>query len=621
MKNMENEKLADDIIQFVGGKENISNVQRCATRLRFVLKHTPENAMEEISKLPKVITVVEKGGQFQVVLGPQVGVIFDIVSDKLKLDNNFDDNESQDEKKSLLNRIIGMMSAVFAPFIYVLAAAGLLQGLLIILTRCYPQFANTGTYEILNLTSWAPFTFLPILIAYTASKHFKCNQYVALAVCLPMVSESWTAIISRIANGESIRFLFANVSATTYTSTVLPPLILIGCLAYLERFLNKYIPEIVRSLLVPFICILLLVPLNFTVIGPITQYVSDLIAYGYTTLYNLVPWLAAGIVGFFWQVIVIFGIHWGIVPIVLANFSAYGCDSIQVFITMAIISQMAAAFGVAIKSKNKQLKTMALSAGITAVFGVTEPTIYGITLPRKKPFIIACIWAGIGSIVASLFHSMNYVYAGLPSLLTIVNSISSTNPSSFLGCIIGAGIAIVGTIASIVILGWKEKEEENQTEENQTISVYSPLEGTVKRLEDVDDPTFSQGLLGKGIAILPNKGEVIAPFDAEVVSLFPTNHAIGLKASNGLEVLIHIGLETVKKEGEGFMAQVKQGDKVKKGDLLVKFDLETLKNEFNMITPVVVTNSDDYEIFETDKMNKEITNKEIVLKANKKKER
>lgn len=616
-KNEEYEKLADEIIHYVGGESNISNVQRCATRLRFILKETPSNAIEEISKLPKVITVVEKGGQFQVVLGPQVGTVFDIVSSKLNLDNKVEEDTQSEEKKSLLNRIIGTMAAVFAPFIYVLAASGLLQGILIVATQFAPDFANTGTYQILNLTSWAPFTFLPLLIAFTASKHFKCNQYVALACCLPMVSQAWSELATSISNGETIRFLFANVSPTTYTSTVLPPLILIWCLGYLEKFLCKHIPEIVRSLLVPFLCIVILVPLNFTVVGPLTQFVSDIIALGYSSLYHTLPWLAAGVVGSLWQVIVIFGIQWGIVPIVLADFAAYGCDSIQVFITIAIIAQMSAAFGVAIKSKQKETKSMAVSAGITTIFGVTEPTIYGVTLPRKKPFVFACVWAGIGSIVASFFNSMNYVYAGLPSILTTVNSISDKNPLSFTGCMIGCAVAAVGTIATIIVLGWNEETKEVSQEESKSISVQSPLTGVVKELSEVNDPTFSGGLLGNGYAVVPSIGEVKAPFDGEVVSLFPTKHAIGLKSKSGLEVLIHVGLETVNKNGEGFDAKVKQGDAIKQGQTLITFDLDTLKKEFDMITPVIVTNGAEFDL-NSDKVHQEIQSKEVLFTANKK---
>ena len=393
-------KLALDIIDVVGGQKNIVNATRCATRLRLVLKETPEGAKEKVSALAGVITVVENNGQFQVVIGTHVGEVYDSVAEALHLDASA--QEIEQPKQNIVNRIIATMSAVFAPFVYILAAAGLLQGALILITM-----------------SWTPFTFLPIFIAITASKHFKCNTYIAILCCCALVNQSWADIAARIADGDVVRFLGVKLSETTYTSTVLPPLLLVWVLSYLEHFIEKKLPDAAKPLLTPLICFVVMVPATIMVIGPASAITANAIANGYNALVAFAPALAGAIIGGLWQVVVIFGVHWGITPVVLANFDMNGCDTFQAFQTIAVVAQVAAAFGVFIKSRNKEFKGVALSAGVTGIFGITEPTIYGVTLRLKKPFICGCAGGAVGAVVMSFFHSAYYAYAGLPGLLTM----------------------------------------------------------------------------------------------------------------------------------------------------------------------------------------------------------
>lgn len=523
------QKLEHDIIRLAGGADNIASAQRCATRLRLVLKNTPGQAEEKIKALPGVITVVQKQGQFQVVIGNHVGDVFEAVSAELETNKKTEQEERPKEKENLLNRLLQMISGVFAPVCYVLAAGGLLQGLLIILTMAVPSVTETGVYPEI-----------------------------------------------------------------TYTSSVLPPLILVALLSKLEKFLNKHLPELIRSLFTPLICLAALVPLTIVVIGPLIQWLSNGVAAGYNLLYQMAPPIAGAVVGGVWQVIVIFGIHWGMVPIVIANFAQNGQDTLQIFIQIAVISQMAAAFGVFLKAKDKQLRTDALSAGITGIFGITEPTIYGITLPRKKPFIYGCIWAAIGSAIAAILGATQYVYAGLPGLISVVNSISVENPGSFPARATGAAVTITGTIGSILLFGCEPKQKENAEHSILGQTVFSPLTGELKSLKDVNDPTFSEEILGKGIAILPKEGIVYAPFDGVVSALFDTKHAIGLTDDQGMELLIHVGLETVNLGGTHFEVHISQGDLVKKGDPLITFDLQEIQKTHDVITPVLITNADDF---------------------------
>ena len=604
-------KLALDIIDVVGGQKNIANATRCATRLRLVLKETPEGAKEKVSALAGVITVVENNGQFQVVIGTHVGEVYDSVAEALHLDASA--QEAEQPKQGIVNSIIATMSAVFAPFVYILAAAGLLQGALILITMAAPAFAKTGTYEVLNFMSWTPFTFLPIFIAITASKHFKCNTYIAILCCCALVNQSWADIAARIADGDVIRFLGVKLSETTYTSTVLPPLILVWVLSYLEHFIEKKLPDAAKPLLTPLICFVIMVPATIMVIGPASAITANAIANGYNALVAFAPALAGAIIGGLWQVVVIFGVHWGITPVVLANFDMYGYDTFQAFQTIAVVAQVAAAFGVFIKSRNKEFKGVALSAGITGIFGITEPTTYGVTLRLKKPFICGCAGGAIGAVVLSFFHSAYYAYAGLPGLLTIVNAINKDAPMSFIGEAAACVIASVITIVAIQIVGFDDpagesgeteaaeidtesaSDDSQETAAAEAKEIESPLTGTIIPLSEVHDEVFASEMMGKGCAIIPEEGKVYAPFDGKVVGLLDSHHAVGMESTDGVEVLIHVGMDTVKLNGRCFTIHVEEGEQVKKGQLLLEFDIPGIKEAgYEVTTPVIITNSDEF---------------------------
>mgnify|MGYP000957309184 FL=1 len=617
------EKLAVDIIDAVGGKNNIIKASRCATRLRLVLKETTNEAKENVSNLTGVITVVESGGQFQVVIGTHVGKVFDKVASELNLDSNAIEDAP---KASVLNRIIATMSAVFAPFIYILAAAGILQGCLILINMVNPSFSSTGTYEVLSFMSWAPFTFLPIFIAITASKHFKCNTFIAVACCAALVSPTWAEIASRIADGESIKFLGISLAETTYTSSVLPPLFLVWILSYVEKFVDKRLPDVVKALFTPFICMLVMVPLTILAIGPLSDSLATGIANGYNALYNFAPAVAAAVIGGLWQIVVIFGVHWGVTPMCLANYDLYGMDTFQAFQTMAVIAQAGAVLGVFIKARNKKTKNMALSAGITGIFGITEPAIYGVNLRFKKPFICGCIAGAIGAVVGSFFNIAYYAYAGLPGLLTVVNAITPNNSKSIIGMLIGAAISFFGAIILVQVIGFGEKETEEKNENNdvnvnegQPIlnmgikEIKSPISGKVIELEKVNDPVFSSGAMGKGVAIEPIDNKVYAPFDGVIEFIADTKHAIGLLSDDGVEVLIHVGMDTVKMNGKGFDVKTKVNSKVKAGDLLLEFDKSVIEKEgYSLITPIVITNADNYEDKQLN-INKEVESGKTII--------
>lgn len=596
-------KLAGDIVALVGGPENIVSATHCATRLRFILKALPEGAKEKISAQPGVVGVRESGGQLQVVIGTHVKQVYDALMDQFPIDST---GEVEAPKESIINRLIKTMSGVFAPFIYILAAAGILQGSLILIGLIWPAFTETGTYEVLSFMSWTPFTFLPIFIGITAAHHFKVNVYTAVLCTAALVNPSLSEIAARVSEGEHVNFLGIALSPTTYTSTVLPPLIMVWLLSYLERFLNRILPEVVRPLFTPFFCLLLMVPVTLLILGPISNNGAIAVAEGYNWLVDIAPPVAAAVVGGLWQVLVIFGFHWGITPVILANFAENGSDSFQAFQTAAVLGQVGAAFGVFLRTRNRELKTVAASASVTGIFGITEPAIYGVTLRLKRPFIIGLIAGAVGAIIMSFFGTRHYVYAGLPGPLTLINA-HHPGTNSLLGIILGAGLAFFGAAIAVYLIGFKdmlndapsEASEEDLAAFEEAVSssdvasrIASPLTGVIVPLNSVDDPVFASGSMGDGVAIEPTSGEVHAPFDGTVVAVLPSQHAIGLRSDDGIDLLIHVGLDTVSLQGKPFTVAVEQGDRVQAGDLLLSFDRDAiLAAGLVTTTPVIITNS------------------------------
>ncbi|AYD89573.1 PTS beta-glucoside transporter subunit EIIBCA [Actinomyces lilanjuaniae] len=623
-------RLAHDIIEVVGGGDNIRQASRCATRLRLVLGTTPEGAKDTISQMPGVITVVESGGQFQVVIGNHVTEVYDAVAKELDLANRTG-SEAEVPKQSVLNRVIATMSGVFAPFIYVLAAAGILQGALIITRMLYPDFTDTGTDQVLSFMSWTPFTFLPVLIAITASRHFQTNTYVAVLCCAAIMNPDWTTMAESISQGETISFLTIPMSPTVYTSSVLPPLILVWLLSYLERFLNNHLPAAAKQLFTPFFCLVIMVPLTFLVIGPLSSSTATGIANGYNWLVEVAPVIAGAVIGGVWQVAVIFGVHWGVTPMVLANFDNYGQDTFQAFQTAAVIGQVGAAVGVLIRTRSRQMRGVAGSAAVTGIFGITEPTIYGVTLRLKRPFVMGCLAGAAGAVVVALFGSHYYAYAGLPGPLTILNSYSETASGSLVGEAIGCLVAFLGAIALVWVTGFEDPKdpedpaeaggaagadgaeasaapgamvsqlgEENYDAElaaaSQRYAVASPVSGELVPLRDVPDAVFASGAMGKGVGVEPSEDSIYAPFDGKVVMVPATRHALGLISSDGVELLIHIGIDTVELDGKHFTSHVEAGQEVRAGDLLMECDREAITEAgYKTVTPVIVTNADAYD--------------------------
>lgn len=597
---MSSKDLSKQIIELVGGEDNVNSVFHCATRLRFKLKDNSKADKATLEKTPGVITVVENSGQFQVVIGNNVAQVFEQMMKETSLqDAEKSGKEDSSESSGVLGKAVDIISSIFSPILGALAGAGLLKGLLALILSLEWIDGTSGTYLILNAASDSVFYFLPVFLAVTAARKFKANQFVSIAVAGALV---YPTVIAAVSSTDPLNFLGIPVVLVNYSSSVIPIILAVWVQSYIEKWFRSFIHESVRNILVPMFALLIVIPLTFLAFGPVGSMISEGLASGYTWLYNLSPLVAGVIAGAFWQVFVIFGVHWGFVPIMLSNISVLGYDTMLPILTAAVLSQAGAVFGVFLKSKNPQLKALAGSSTLAAVFGITEPTIYGVTLKLKKPFIYACISGAIGGAIIAAGGAQANAFA-LPGLLALPTYFGA----GFSWLVIGILVAFVLAIILVYVLGFDDPAvaAEPQASAEPAVKsapsmiakeiVASPLTGKLSPLESLPDEAFASGAMGQGIVIEPDSGVLTSPVRGTVTTVFPTGHAIGITSDNGAELLIHVGVNTVKLKGKHFNKRVQEGDKVEPGQLLLEFDVAAIREEgFVTATPVIVTNSASY---------------------------
>ena len=638
-KVMDNHKVALQILNGVGGKENVSGLTHCFTRLRFVLKDEAKANKKEVSSIEGVIQVVEASGQFQVVLGNKVEAIYDEIIPMLGA-NADAQNDEQEEKVGIGTKILNMVTAIFTPTIPAIAASGMLKGILAIaaiigLNMYHVDIKTFNTYIILNAASDALFYFMPVILAKSAAKVFKTNEYIAMTLgatlCYPTLVELMT--------GKNAVTLFGiGITKANYVSSVVPIIIAVFVLAYVEKFVKKIMPDVLKIIMVPTLSLLIMVPATLMIFGPIGIYIGNAVNWAYHYIMNLSPILLGAFVGGIWCVLVIFGAHRAIIPIGINDVAKTGRQNLLAFAGAANFSQAGAALGVFLKTKNKNLKTVAASATVTALFGITEPAIYGANLRLKKPMVYAVISGALGGALMGWGGSYGNAFAN-QGVLTIP-VYASAGTKAFICYILGCLIAFGGACILTVILGFNDLPSDDLVEKNSSktdqiedtqeenpaktidedlvaddcdLSVNSPVEGKTIPLTQVSDEVFASGVLGKGIAVQPTSGKILAPADATVSMIYPTLHAIGLILDSGIEMMIHIGIDTVKLNGKYFEKHVQDGDHVKKGQLLVSFDMQKIEQAgYDLTTTVVVTNSKNYAaIGSTNKDN--VTNNDQLL--------
>lgn len=627
------EKLAADIVKNVGGKENVISLAHCITRLRFKLKDEKKANTDILKAMDGVVTVVQSGGQYQVVIGNQVGEVFDeiLASQGIQGAGGQDAAEEDDAPKKPLDMFIDTVSGIFTPVLGVLAASGMVKGLTALLAAFDIIDTKSGTYQVMSVIGDAFFFFLPIFLGYSASKKFKMSEFAAMAIGAALVYPSWAPLLQgeplyEVLQGSifhspvHLEFLGIPVLLMNYASSVIPIILAVWVGAKVEKFYAGVIPTLLKGFGIPFCTLLTMIPLTLLVVGPVATWAGQAVGAAATGIFNVSPILAGLFIGGFWQVFVMFGLHWGLVPIMIQNIVTYGADPVVITMFGTTFAQIGVVLAIILKTKDQKLKGIAIPAFLSGIFGVTEPAIYGVTLPRKKFFIISCIGGAIGGALVAILGVKLFIFGGLgvfqyPCFIDpATNDVSGMYSGMIVSAVaFAAGFAmtfpiykdeIVAAPAAAAPAPVEEPAEETPAELRREI-LASPLTGNLVALPDVPDEVFASGVLGKGIAVEPTVGKVFAPADAEVTTLFPTGHAIGLKTVNGAELLIHIGMDTVKMNGDGFKTHVAQGDKVTKGQLLIEFDIDKIKKAgYPIITPVLVTNTAAYKDIVTVEGNK-----------------
>ncbi|MDX6151648.1 beta-glucoside-specific PTS transporter subunit IIABC [Marinococcus sp. PL1-022] len=606
------QELGRSVVAGVGGEENVQSLVHCATRLRFRLKDRSQADKEKVEALEGVIQVVESGGQFQVVIGNEVSDVYKAIAKDTKLgddDANANASENKGNEGSLFNRAIDIISAIFTPILGALAGAGILKGLVAVLLATGVLTETSGTYQVLNAASDSLFYFLPVLLAITSARKFGADPYVAVLIAGALLYPDLIAFGEE--QGGSFGFLGIPVLMGNYASSVIPIILAVYVMSKLQALLNGWLHASIRMFFTPLLILVIMVPLTLIVFGPVGTVISGWLADGYTSIYDASPMIAGAFMGVFWQVFVIFGLHWGFVPIGINNLSVYGEDTFSALLAPAVFAQAGAALGVYLKSRQRKVKAIAGPAAISGLFGITEPAIYGVTLRYKRPFILGAAAGGVGGAIAGIANASALAVA-LPSLAALPVYFGE-----------GFGLFVVSIIVAFslgailtYLFGYKDELEEKApdqpeetnkdtqaarevaatstvSKENQAIA--SPLKGAVIPLEEVNDAAFSSGAMGKGIAVIPVEGKLYAPADGEMTTVFPSRHAFGLKMDSGAELLMHIGLDTVQLDGKHFQSHVQQGDKVTRGQLLAEFDIKAIREAgYDLSTPIIVTNTGDY---------------------------
>ena len=600
------ENLAKEILENVGGKENINSLTHCVTRLRFRLKDESKANDEALKNNPGVVTVMKSAGQYQVVIGNHVPLVYADVCELAGISNGTQQVE-EEAPQGLFNKLIDIISGCFQPILGPLCAAGIIKGLNALLVFILgSSFNNSGTYMILNAIGDSIFNFLPIILGYTAAKKFNVNVIVGMIIgatlCYPTIqTDTLSAAGKAIGTLPFIgsyytKFIGIPFVSGNYTSTVVPVICIVALAAQIQKIAKKFVPEMLQNFFVPFFVLIISLPIGLLVIGPVVSLLTTVLSNMFAGLYAFSPIVTAFVIGALWQCLVIFGLHWALVPMAMVNIVNLGYDTIlpgMLGTTFAATGVLAAMY---LKLKDENKKALAIPGVISAFCGVTEPAIYGFLLPEKTPFVFSCIGGAVGGAIMGTVAVKQYVIGGL-GIFSVVNFISPKGNATgmIVSLIAGAVSLVVGFVLTMIFYKTNDQQVENkEVTKLEEETILAPIKGEVKPIEESSDAAFASGALGKGVVILPEEGKVYAPVTGTVTVLFPSLHAIGITSDAGVELLIHIGINTVQLNGEGFTAHIKQGDQIKQGQLLVEFDMNKIKEAgYTLETPVLVTNYAD----------------------------
>ncbi|MBT2574902.1 PTS glucose transporter subunit IIA [Bacillus sp. ISL-51] len=593
---MDYHKISKEILQLVGGEENVQSVIHCMTRLRFNLYDNAKADRSGLEQTEGVMGTNISGGQFQIIIGNHVPKVYQALLENSRLSDE-SANGAAKQKKNVLSAIFDVISGVFTPILPAIAGAGLIKGLVALALTFGWMSDKSQTYSILTVVGDGAFYFLPLLLAVSAARKFGSNPYVAAAAAGAILHPDLTALLG---SGKSISFIGLPVTAATYSSTVIPILLAIWMMSYVEKWIDRITPASLKLIVVPMLTLVIVVPATLITVGPLGAILGDYLSVGVNYLFDHAGIVAMILLAGTFSLIIMTGMHYALVPIMINNIAQNGHDYILPAMFLANMGQAGASFAVFVKSKNKKFKSLAFTTSITALMGITEPAMYGVNMRLKKPFMAALIGGAAGGAFYGVTGVASYIVggnAGLPSIPVFIGP-------TFIYALIGLVISFAAGVIAAFIIGFEDVQpEENQRvkasdEPDMTVGgeiIHSPIKGEVKALSEVNDSVFSGEIMGKGFAILPEEGSAVSPVQGQITTVFKTKHAIGITSERGAEVLIHIGLDTVQLDGRYFDVHVKEGDKVAPGDMLITFDIEQIEAAgYDLTTPVIITNTDQY---------------------------
>ena len=597
---MDYHKISKEILQLVGGEENVQSVIHCMTRLRFNLYDNAKADRSGLEQTEGVMGTNISGGQFQIIVGNHVPKVYQALMESSGLSDE-SANKTSKQKKNVLSAVFDVISGVFTPILPAIAGAGMIKGLVALAVTFGWMSEKSQTHSILTAVGDGAFYFLPLLLAVSAARKFRCNPYVAAAVAGAILHPDLTALLGA---GKSISFIGLPVTAATYSSTVIPILLAIWLMSYVEKGIDRITPSSLKLIAVPMLTLVIVVPVTLITVGPLGAILGNYLSVGVNDLFNHAGIAAMILLAGTFSLIIMTGMHYALVPIMINNIAQNGHDYILPAMFLANMGQAGASFAVFLKSKNKTFKSLAFTTSITALMGITEPAMYGVNMRLKKPFAAALIGGAAGGAFYGVTGVASYIVggnAGLPSIPVFIGP-------TFLYALIGLFISFAAGMAAALLIGFEDvQSERDKASETPGVTaggeiIHSPIKGEVKALSEVNDSVFSGGMMGKGFAILPEEGAVVSPVEGRVTAVFKTKHAIGITSARGAEVLIHIGLDTVRLDGRHFEMHVKEGDTVAPGDLLITFDIDEIKAAgFDVITPVIITNTDQYSFTDVKK--------------------
>ena len=606
-EQMDCKKLAERILEKVGGKENVESVVHCMTRLRFVLKDENRADDDQVKKIDGVIGLMKKNGQYQIIIGNEVASVYQEICTLGYFKEKTSGGSIKKKKQNIISEILDIISSVMSPVIPAIIGAAMIKVLLTVLPMLGLLSNTSQTYELLSVIGDGAFFFMPVLIGMSAAKRFDANPYYAVSIALILLHPNFIALLNGANEaGETIKFFnLIPVTYANYAYSVIPIILSVAILPYIERLVDKITPSITKNFLKPMLVMLFIAPIVMVIVGPLGAILGDALSTFVYFIQDKLGFIAVGLIAAIFPFIVMTGMHHAFTPIKLGVLATTGFEG---FICIAEfcsnMAQGAAALAVAMKSKNSSTKQNAGSSAFSAlVAGITEPALYGTNLRLKRPLIGACLGGLIGGLTGGFFQVKCYGVA-TPAIVTLPQYLEEGNPQSLIYILITLGVTIVSTFVITYVIGFEEQVEVNDEGISQEesilplnigVNIMSPLEGHMIDLSQVNDTTFSSGVMGDGVAIIPTKGQVIAPFDGKIDVFFKTHHAIGLRSETGVELLIHVGLDTVNLEGKYFTPYKKQGDLIKSGEVILEFDIEKIKEAgYELTTPIIITNTPQF---------------------------